>query len=82
MRGFPSQGIAECAWLNWENAAKPVVSCAMPATNGMRIFTNTPLVKKTRENVFEFLLLNHPLDCPVCDQAGECDLQDPSVFFR
>ena len=64
-----------------EKSLKPVVSCAMPVMNGMRIFTDTPLVKKAREGVLEFLLLNHPLDCPICDQAGECDLQDQVMLF-
>ena len=53
----------------------------MPTMNGMKIFTDTPLVKKAREAVLEFLLLNHPLDCPICDQGGECDLQDQAVAF-
>ena len=53
---------------------KPVASCAMPTMEGMQIFTDTPLVKKAREAVLEFLLLNHPLDCPICDQSGECFL--------
>lgn len=60
---------------------KPVASCAMPAMPGMEIFTSTPLVKKAREGVIEFMLSNHPLDCPICDQGGECDLQDQSVAF-
>ena len=47
----------------------------------MKIFTDTPLVKKAREGVLEFLLLNHPLDCPICDQGGECDLQDQAMIF-
>lgn len=67
-----------------KNAPKPIVSCAMSAKsclNNSEIFTNSPLVKKARENVLEFLLLNHPLDCPICDQGGECDLQDQSFFF-
>lgn len=64
-----------------EKSPKPVVSCAMPVMSGMRIFTNTPLVKKAREGVLEFLLLNHPLDCPICDQGGECDLQDQAMTF-
>ena len=64
-----------------EKSPKPVVSCAMPVMDGMKIFTNTPLVKKARENVLEFLLLNHPLDCPVCDQGGECDLQDQALIY-
>jgi len=60
---------------------KPIASCAMPATEGMQIKTNTPLVDKARKGVMEFLLANHPLDCPVCDQGGECDLQDQSLFY-
>ena len=64
-----------------EGAPKPVASCAMPINEGMSIHTNTQSVKKAREGVMEFLLINHPLDCPVCDQAGECDLQDQTVAF-
>lgn len=64
-----------------EKSPKPVASCALPVSEGMRVFTNTPLVKKAQEGVLEFLLLNHPLDCPICDQGGECDLQDQSMFF-
>ena len=64
-----------------EKAPKPVASCAMPAGEGMVIHTNTPLVKKAREGVMEFLLINHPLDCPICDQGGECDLQDQSMAY-
>ena len=64
-----------------EKSPKPVASCAMPAGPGMNIKTDTPLVKKAREGVMEFLLLNHPLDCPICDQGGECDLQDQAMAF-
>lgn len=64
-----------------EKSPKPVAACAMPVTNNMVIFTDTPLVKKARENVLETLLLNHPLDCPICDQGGECDLQDQTKIF-
>ena len=64
-----------------EKSPKPIASCAMPATDGMKINTNTPLVEKARKGVMEFLLANHPLDCPVCDQGGECDLQDQSLFY-
>jgi len=64
-----------------EKSPKPVASCALPVLNNMQIFVNTPLVKKARENVLETLLLNHPLDCPICDQAGECDLQDQTKLF-
>ncbi len=60
---------------------KPVASCAMPATEGMKIHTDTPMVKKAREGVMEFLLANHPLDCPICDQGGECDLQDQAYQY-
>lgn len=64
-----------------EKSPKPVASCAMPAMPGMKIKTTTPLVHKAREGVMEFLLANHPLDCPICDQGGECDLQDQSMAF-
>jgi NADH-quinone oxidoreductase subunit G len=64
-----------------EKSPKPIASCAMPATEGMNIKTNTPFVEKARKGVMEFLLANHPLDCPVCDQGGECDLQDQSMFY-
>ena len=64
-----------------EKSPKPVASCAMPVAEGMNIKTNTPLVEKARKGVMEFLLVNHPLDCPVCDQGGECDLQDQSMFY-
>ena len=60
---------------------KPVASCATPVTPNVHIFTDTPLVKKARENVVELLLINHPLDCPICDQGGECDLQDQVFEF-
>src|SRR6187397_679890 len=68
---------------------KPAASCAMgvrdlrPGPNGElpEIFTNTPMVKKAREGVMEFLLINHPLDCPICDQGGECDLQDQAMAY-
>ena len=64
-----------------EKAPKPIASCAMPAGDGMIIKTNTDLVKKARKGVMEFLLINHPLDCPICDQAGECDLQDQALHY-
>ncbi len=64
-----------------EKSPKPVAACAMPLNSGMVIFTDTPLVKKAREAVLEFLLINHPLDCPICDQAGECDLQDLTLNY-
>ena len=64
-----------------EKSAKPIASCAMPAADGMNIKTNTSFVEKARKGVMEFLLANHPLDCPVCDQGGECDLQDHSLYY-
>ncbi len=60
---------------------KPQASCALPAADNQEIFTNTPMVKKAREGVMEFLLINHPLDCPICDQGGECDLQDEAMGY-
>ena len=64
-----------------EKSPKPIASCAMPAAEGMNIKTNTEFVEKARKGVMEFLLANHPLDCPVCDQGGECDLQDQSMYY-
>ena len=64
-----------------EGAPKPVASCAMPAAEGMKIITKSDKVKIAREGVMEFLLINHPLDCPICDQGGECDLQDQALFY-
>ena len=60
---------------------KPQASCALPAGENMEIFTDTPMVKKARHGVMEFLLINHPLDCPICDQGGECDLQDQAMGY-
>src|SRR6478672_1832545 len=60
---------------------KPQASCALPAAENQEIFTNTPGVRKAREGVMEFLLINHPLDCPICDQGGECDLQDQAMAY-
>jgi len=64
-----------------EKTPKPQASCAYPVAEGMVIKTNTPAVKKAREGVLEFLLINHPLDCPICDQGGECDLQDEVYMY-
>ncbi len=64
-----------------EKSTKPVASCAMPAQDGMVIKTDTKLVKDARKGVMEFLLINHPLDCPICDQGGECDLQDQAMYY-
>ncbi|GAB3115948.1 NADH-quinone oxidoreductase subunit NuoG [Novispirillum itersonii] len=60
---------------------KPAASCAMPVAEGMTVKTNSPMAVKARKGVMEFLLINHPLDCPICDQGGECDLQDQAVAF-
>lgn len=64
-----------------EKSVKPVASCAMPVMNGMKIHTQSEKARKAREGVMEFLLQNHPLDCPICDQGGECDLQDQAMTF-
>lgn len=67
-----------------ENSPKPVVSCAINAKSCLtnnEVYYDSVLLKKARENILEFLLLNHPVDCPICDQGGECDLQDQSLFF-
>ncbi|MEE3165366.1 MAG: 2Fe-2S iron-sulfur cluster-binding protein, partial [Pseudomonadota bacterium] len=60
---------------------KPVASCAVQVSEGIKIYTKTERVKNAREGVMEFLLINHPLDCPICDQGGECDLQDQAMAF-
>jgi NADH-quinone oxidoreductase subunit G len=64
-----------------EKSPKPVASCAMPVGEGMVVYTKGPKVEKMRKGVMEFLLINHPLDCPICDQGGECDLQDQAMAF-
>lgn len=64
-----------------EKSPKPVAACAMPVMKGWRVRTDSPMTRKAREGVMEFLLMNHPLDCPICDQGGECDLQDQSMAF-
>src|SRR5665213_2088129 len=64
-----------------EKAPKPIASCAMPATDNMVIHTDSEKAKKARKGVMEFLLINHPLDCPICDQGGECDLQDQAMAY-
>ena len=64
-----------------ERSPKPIASCAMPVGEGMIIRTDTEMVKTARKGVMEFLLINHPLDCPICDQGGECDLQDQAMGY-
>ncbi len=74
-------GSCRMCLVDLEKAPKPIASCAMPAGEGMVVSTNTPKIKKAREGVMEFLLINHPLDCPICDQGGECDLQDQAIAY-
>lgn len=78
---LPIAGNCRMCLVEMEKSPKPVASCAMPAGEGMVIHTNTPLVEKARKGVLEFLLINHPLDCPICDQGGECDLQDITLNY-
>lgn len=83
-KGLSISGNCRMCLIELKNSPKPIVSCAMNAKSCLAngdIYTNSSLVKKARENILEFLLLNHPLDCPICDQGGECDLQDQSLFF-
>ena len=63
-----------------EKAPKPLPACATPVTDGMKVKTHSPAAKKAQNGVMEFLLINHPLDCPICDQGGECQLQDLSLI--
>ena len=85
--GTPAMGPDRKPILNPDGSAKiaksprPAIACATPVSPGMEIYTTTPGVKQMREGVLEFLLINHPLDCPICDQAGECKLQEYSVEF-
>ncbi len=64
-----------------EKAPKPIASCAYPVADGMVVKTDTPVVRQARRGVMEFLLINHPLDCPICDQGGQCDLQDQAYSY-
>jgi len=64
-----------------EKSGKPISSCTFPLLNNLKVFTNTPKIKKAQESVLEFLLLHHPLDCFICDQGGECDLQNQALEF-
>lgn len=67
--------------IEMEKSPKPIASCALPMANNLNLYTTTTAVKKAREGILEFLLLNHPLDCPICDWGGECDLQDQTQVF-
>jgi len=84
-KSLPIAGSCRACLVEIKRSPKPVASCAIitksSLTKGVEIFTNSPLVQKSNENILEFLLLNHPLDCPICDQGGQCDLQDQSFFF-
>ena len=64
-----------------ENAPKPLPACATPVAEGMRVYTKSPLALDAQQGTMEFLLINHPLDCPVCDQGGECELQDVAMGY-
>ena len=64
-----------------EKAPKPLPACATPVVEGMKVFTNSAQAVKAQKGVMEFLLINHPLDCPICDQGGECELQDLAVGY-
>src|SRR6266487_3834538 len=64
-----------------EKAPKPQPACATPATDGMKVFTRSDYARQAQDGVMEFLLINHPLDCPICDQGGECQLQDLAVGY-
>lgn len=78
---LPVAGNCRRCLVEIQKSPKPVVSCARPVAKGRVVHTETPLVRKAREAVLEFLLINHPLDCPICDQGGECDLQDEAVTY-
>ncbi len=78
---LPIAGNCRMCLVEMEKSLKPIASCAMPASEGMVIHTNTDKVKKARQGVLELLLINHPLDCPICDQGGECDLQDITMSY-
>lgn len=84
-QALPIAGNCRICLVELKGSMKPLVSCSMSAKGSLssntELYTQSPLVKKARENILEFLLLNHPLDCPICDQGGECDLQDQSLFF-
>ena len=81
---LPIVGNCRVCLIELKGSVKPIVSCTAVAKTTLKdskIYHDSPLVKKARENILEFLLLNHPLDCPICDQGGDCDLQDQSLFF-
>ena len=82
--GLSVAGNCRMCLIELSNSPKPIVSCAINAKSCLlnnKVYYDSVLLKKARENILEFLLLNHPMDCPICDQGGECDLQDQSLFF-
>lgn len=79
--GLQIAGNCRMCLVEVENSRKLVASCATPVVGGLSVFTKTFRIKKARQAVLEFLLINHPLDCPICDQGGECDLQDITLVF-
>eukprot|EP01099_Mayorella_cantabrigiensis_P000740 TRINITY_DN1325_c0_g1_i1.p1 TRINITY_DN1325_c0_g1~~TRINITY_DN1325_c0_g1_i1.p1 ORF type:complete len:221 (-),score=33.87 TRINITY_DN1325_c0_g1_i1:185-847(-) len=79
---LPIAGNCRMCLIELGNAVKPIASCAfVPVAPNTQFYTNTIITRKAREGVLEFLLANHPLDCPICDQGGECDLQDQSLLY-
>lgn len=78
---LPIVGNCRMCLVEVQGSLKPVAACAVTVLKNMVIFTESKLVKKAREGILEFILLNHPLDCPICDQGGECDLQDQTMLF-
>ena len=64
-----------------EKAPKPLPACATPVMDGMKVYTRSPLAREAQKGTMEFLLINHPLDCPICDQGGECELQDVAMGY-
>ena len=79
--GLAIAGNCRMCLVEVEKSPKPIASCAMPATDGMVVHTKSPKAIKAQKGVMEFLLINHPLDCPICDQGGECDLQDQAMAY-
>jgi NADH-quinone oxidoreductase subunit G len=80
-KNSPSRPVVACAWLTLKKLPKPMPACATPVTQGMVVRTKTDKAIKAQQSVMEFLLINHPLDCPICDQGGECQLQDLAVGY-
>ncbi|CAM9552454.1 unnamed protein product [Chrysoparadoxa australica] len=79
--GLSIAGNCRICLVEISKSPKPQPSCTLPIISKIRVYTQSPLVRKAREAVIEFLLINHPLDCPICDQGGQCDLQDQSLMY-